>query len=279
MWLGACRMITRVFRGHLARERARAEGDAKAHFEEIAVFQYHATHAQRAFRGYYSRRYKHDYSARKVRATLFFLLLLLVFLLLPPNHPPRLSSLAPPTTPTTTKPPPLLSLFSPRRRRRLTPASSPSPIAKAYILSVVAKGEELRARLHEHLRAQRDGEAAGRDANAASEFAEVTANLHHLVSTRNIPGVFNSPYMQVTTRGPQHGARSPLSLSPLSGMMLRPPFLPRALDSPYVRRARCRRRSAARSRSTCAAARRSCCARARGATARRTTRSTGCTPT
>ena len=93
--------------------------------------QYHAVHAQRAFRGYYSRRYRHDYNARK-----------------------------------------------------------------AYILSVVEKGEQLRARLQEHLRAQRDGAARAMKGDAEQEFAEVTANLHHLVSTKNIPGVYNSPYMQ-----------------------------------------------------------------------------------
>lgn len=130
-WRAACVVIARVHRGHTGRGRACRAAADKSAFEELAVFQYHAVHAQRAFRGYYSRRYRHDYNARK-----------------------------------------------------------------AYILSVVEKGEQLRARLQEHLRAQRDGAARAMKGDAEQEFAEVTANLHHLVSTKNIPGVYNSPYMQ-----------------------------------------------------------------------------------
>ena len=35
------------------------------------------------------------------------------------------------------------------------------------------------------------------EATARSEFAELAANLHHLSSTKAIPGVYNPPYSNV----------------------------------------------------------------------------------
>ena len=61
----ACVEIERVFRGHCGRERARAAREQRAATEESGVFQYYATVIQRAFKGYYSRKYVHDFFARK----------------------------------------------------------------------------------------------------------------------------------------------------------------------------------------------------------------------
>ena len=61
----ACVEIERVFRGHCGRERARAAREQRAATEESGVFQYYATVIQRAFKGYYSRTYVHDFFARK----------------------------------------------------------------------------------------------------------------------------------------------------------------------------------------------------------------------
>ncbi|CAM9706834.1 unnamed protein product, partial [Heterosigma akashiwo] len=58
-------MIARVFRGHLGRKEARARQHATEVAQEIAIFHYHASIIQRTFRGFYSRRYRHDFSARK----------------------------------------------------------------------------------------------------------------------------------------------------------------------------------------------------------------------
>lgn len=57
--------IERVYRGHAAREVAKTERQDIGLHEEMAVIHYHSVVIQRAFRGYYSRRYYHDYSARK----------------------------------------------------------------------------------------------------------------------------------------------------------------------------------------------------------------------
>lgn len=127
----ACITISRTFRGHMGRKDARARAHGKSVAEEAAIFHFHSALVQRAFRGYYSRRYKHDYNARK-----------------------------------------------------------------AYIQSVMEKGNELREQLARHLAAQREEEARTREQKAKEEFRKVTENLHHLVSTANIPGIFNSPYMQ-----------------------------------------------------------------------------------
>ena len=61
----ACVEIERVFRGHLGRLRHGALATARTDREELAVFHYHAILCQRTFRGYYSRRYRHDFNARK----------------------------------------------------------------------------------------------------------------------------------------------------------------------------------------------------------------------
>lgn len=57
--------IERCFRGSVARNFTNDTRTAKSRMEDLAVFHYHAMILQRTFRGFYSRRYYHDYSARK----------------------------------------------------------------------------------------------------------------------------------------------------------------------------------------------------------------------
>ena len=57
--------VERVFRGSQARIFVSSTRSEKETMENLAVFHYHAMILQRTFRGFYSRRYFHDYSARK----------------------------------------------------------------------------------------------------------------------------------------------------------------------------------------------------------------------
>lgn len=65
---------------------------------------------------------------------------------------------------------------------------------RKYITTIKAKGDELRATLAQHHAdlVQADEERA--EDEARTEFERVTQNLHHLVSTAAVPGVYNSPY-------------------------------------------------------------------------------------
>ena len=152
----ACVNITRLFRGHLARKIFRKRWDERADFENSARFHYHSIAIQCVFRGFYSRRHYSDHNARK-----------------------------------------------------------------KYIDSIKEQGERLRESLALHqenqvnvqyshclmwspltlvlasltfVRSQYREEAERQQAKAQAEFDRVTQNLHHLVSTQNISGVFNSPY-------------------------------------------------------------------------------------
>jgi hypothetical protein len=57
----ACIQITRLFRGHRSRLAFNQKVDELKQAESMAVYHYHAVVIQRAFRGFYSRRYYHDY--------------------------------------------------------------------------------------------------------------------------------------------------------------------------------------------------------------------------
>ncbi|GMH90537.1 hypothetical protein TrST_g9004 [Triparma strigata] len=121
--------IERVFRGSQARAFTSNTRSAKERMENLAVFHYHAMILQRTFRGFYSRRYYHDYSARK-----------------------------------------------------------------AYIQSVVEKGDALRETLTRNLQNQQIEEQERLMREEEEEFKKVTSNLHHLLSTKTQPGIYNSPY-------------------------------------------------------------------------------------
>lgn len=62
--LAAC-CVQRIFRGHMGRRTSSKENRGKTRRERMAVFHYHALLVQKYFRGFYSRRYYHDFFARK----------------------------------------------------------------------------------------------------------------------------------------------------------------------------------------------------------------------
>ena len=49
----------------MGRKRRNGERQKKASHERMAVYHYHALLVQKRFRGFYSRRYYHDFFARK----------------------------------------------------------------------------------------------------------------------------------------------------------------------------------------------------------------------
>ena len=62
---------------------------------------------------------------------------------------------------------------------------------------VETKNEEVRKNLEEYVKATMNQEAKRAEQNARTEFAELASNLHHLTSTKAIPGVYNPPYSQL----------------------------------------------------------------------------------
>ena len=61
----SCRSIQRVYRGHLARLRCKKISEVANSEIRMGFFHYQAHIIQKSFRGYYSRRYYHDFFARK----------------------------------------------------------------------------------------------------------------------------------------------------------------------------------------------------------------------
>jgi hypothetical protein len=61
----AASQIQRTFRGYLGRNKSSAELQKKLRHERMAVYHYHSIFIQKSFRGFYSRRYYHDFFARK----------------------------------------------------------------------------------------------------------------------------------------------------------------------------------------------------------------------
>lgn len=68
-------------------------------------------------------------------------------------------------------------------------------VRRAFVREIESKGEEMRRILQERLQKQRQDEQRTVEDAARRELEEVTGNLHHLISTRATPGVFNSPYV------------------------------------------------------------------------------------
>ena len=129
-WHAAALFIERVFRGHMGRCKWRAEAEEKRRTDHLAVFHYHAVNVQKCFRGYYSRRYYHDFFARK-----------------------------------------------------------------AYLDKIAASSEELRKKMAAQREEQQREEEERAAAATQEEFTRVTQNLHHLVSTKAQPGIYNNPYV------------------------------------------------------------------------------------
>lgn len=73
---------------------------------------------------------------------------------------------------------------------------------KAYIQAIAQKGEQLRQELDVALAVQLSNQLAEEEAKARAEFDKTTQRLHHLVSTRTQPGVYNPPYAQHTDQVP-----------------------------------------------------------------------------
>ncbi|POM65801.1 hypothetical protein PHPALM_18432 [Phytophthora palmivora] len=64
---------------------------------------------------------------------------------------------------------------------------------KAYIGELAAKGDRMRQLLEENLRKQQEQEQFNNEKAAREELVKVTQDLHHLVSTQVVAGIYNSP--------------------------------------------------------------------------------------
>lgn len=54
-----------MFRGHLGRNNAHKKIQDKIEFRQISLYQYFTIQIQKCYRGYYSRKYRKNYWARK----------------------------------------------------------------------------------------------------------------------------------------------------------------------------------------------------------------------
>ena len=68
---------------------------------------------------------------------------------------------------------------------------------KKYLQYVETKNEEVRRNLDEHNRGIAQDEQKRQEKCARTEFTELASNLHHLSSTKAVPGVYNPPYSQL----------------------------------------------------------------------------------
>jgi hypothetical protein len=94
------------------------------------IFEYSAREIQRVYRGYFSRKYRHDFYARK-----------------------------------------------------------------AYIQQVLMQGEQLRGECQRNMEEQIAIAEEEYQQKEAEEFQRLTSGLHHLISTKTSPGIYNSPYL------------------------------------------------------------------------------------
>lgn len=65
---------------------------------------------------------------------------------------------------------------------------------QAYLKAVTQKGAELRVTLNENLQSQLERQEEEKREAEAREFASITENLHHMLSTESQPGVFSSRF-------------------------------------------------------------------------------------
>lgn len=73
---------------------------------------------------------------------------------------------------------------------------------RAYVIGVVQQGEAMRSKLQQHLDEQVSATLAAEEAKAEAAFDKATQNLHHLVSTASIRGVFNPAYARDASEVP-----------------------------------------------------------------------------
>ncbi len=129
--------IQRAFRGWQGRQKIKSlKADAAARFK-AAMQNYAAKQVQRVYRGRYSRRYTHDFFARR-----------------------------------------------------------------KYIIDVAQQGQALRETLQDRLDQQITQHLDEEERKAEAEFDKATQNLHHLVSTATIRGVFNPVYAETAEQIP-----------------------------------------------------------------------------
>ena len=65
---------------------------------------------------------------------------------------------------------------------------------KRYLHHVETKNDEVRKNLEEYHKTSAQNEQKRQEQAARTEFAELAGNLHHLTSTKAVPGVYNPPY-------------------------------------------------------------------------------------
>jgi len=66
---------------------------------------------------------------------------------------------------------------------------------KKYISAIAEKGERLREELQQKLEDQYLENQRNEEEKQRTEFHKVSQNLHHLTSTKTVPGIYNSPYL------------------------------------------------------------------------------------
>lgn len=133
--LRACAMLARVIRGKMGRTRAAAKELERARRWNHLFFHHCAEVVQKFFRGYWSRKYLHDFYARR-----------------------------------------------------------------SYLSTVAARGERTRDFLDQAHARQLSTVKITEEQHTRKEFDDLCAQLHHLVSTHQIPGVYNPPYSDVLPR-------------------------------------------------------------------------------
>jgi len=65
---------------------------------------------------------------------------------------------------------------------------------KAYIKFITVKNEDIRTQLSDYYVNTKAEDEKRREEQARTEFKQLAKNLHHLSSTKNIPGVYNPQY-------------------------------------------------------------------------------------
>ena len=159
------RLMQRHLRGWLGRQKARRARRERDIGRQRAVFDAIATTIQRRFRAYHSRKYRHSFYARQVRAPLD----------LPTRRRRRPLGLRRAIVPS-----------APRPHPRLPP--------QAYVSAVRHKGEAMVRALGEQYEAQVTQQQLENEAAARKRLEYLASKLHHLRSTDSCYGIYNSPY-------------------------------------------------------------------------------------
>ena len=66
---------------------------------------------------------------------------------------------------------------------------------KRYLTNVAQKNHEVRQKLDDFRKTSEIEEQKRKEEIARMELTKVASNVHHLCSTKAVPGVFNSPYI------------------------------------------------------------------------------------